>query len=155
MLSTPLNNNCLPAAVKMLAARDYSEKELRLKLMAKNYPAAAIDATVARLQERGYLNDTALCRNLLEKFSASAQYGVYGVAERLKRRGIPGSIISEVMAEYDRRNDYARAEELVKRKFKAITAADTAKIARFLGGRGFGGETIRKVLAELCNYENF
>lgn len=139
----------------MLAARDYSEKELRLKLMAKNYSPEAIDAAVIRLQERGYLDDTALCRNLFEKFSVSAQYGVHGIADRLKRRGIPGSIISEVMAEYDRRKDNFCAEELVKRKFKSITAADTAKVARFLAGRGFGGETIRKVLAELCNYENF
>ncbi|HMM21641.1 MAG TPA: regulatory protein RecX [Selenomonadales bacterium] len=139
----------------MLAVRDYSEKELRLKLMAKNYPAADVDAAVARLQERGYLDDTALCRRLLEKFAAGAQYGVHGVAERLKRRGIPGRIVAEALAEYDRGSDYARAQALVKRKFKTITAADAAKVARFLGGRGFGGETVRKILAELCHYENF
>ena len=51
----------LITAVDYLARQAHSEKKLREKLARKGFPPEEIDAAIARLIERRYLDDTDLC----------------------------------------------------------------------------------------------
>ena len=51
----------LVTAVDYLARQAHSEKKLREKLERKGFPEEEIDAAIARLIERGYLDDSDLC----------------------------------------------------------------------------------------------
>ena len=51
----------LMRAVDYLARQAHSEKKLREKLMRKGFPTEEIDAAIARLIERHYLDDASLC----------------------------------------------------------------------------------------------
>ncbi|TMB31623.1 MAG: hypothetical protein E6J61_09305 [Deltaproteobacteria bacterium] len=53
----------LDAALKLLAARGRTEAELRRLLVSRQYPAAEVEAAVARVRELGYLDDGEVARN--------------------------------------------------------------------------------------------
>jgi regulatory protein len=154
MTSPPNDRPCLQAAVKLLAARDYSEQELRQRLTAAGYPAPAVDPAIADLTRRHYLDDAALCMRLAAKYQAAAKYGVNAIAARLKQRGLPQDLIQAALAGYDRAADTTRALELVQRRFPVPHAVPAGKIGRFLAGRGFAAGTIDEVLRQVCDELN-
>ena len=46
-------NSALAVAVRLLAQRDHSERELSDKLAQRSYPGSEIDEALSRLRERG------------------------------------------------------------------------------------------------------
>jgi len=143
---------CLPAAVKLLAGRDHSEQELRRKLL-RRYDAAEIDAAIAILKARGYLDDDALAGRLAARCIDDGQHGRHGIRRRLLERGLPKAAIDAALAGYDADADYDRAAALAARKFPEGEAADATRVGRFLAARGFDGETVLAVLRRLYGYD--
>lgn len=143
---------CLPAAVKLLAVRDHSEQELRRKLL-RRYTPEEIDAAIAILKARGYLNDEALAGRLAARCIDDGQHGRLGIRRRLMERGLPKAMIDDALAGYDPAADYERAAALAARKFPEGEAADAPKVGRFLAARGFDGETVLAVLRRLYGYD--
>ncbi len=148
----PSNRACLPAAVKLLAARDHSEQELRRKLL-RCYGEEEIAAAVAVLKARGYLDDDALVGRLAAKCIEDGQHGRLGIRRRLMERGLPKAAIDAALAGYDLAADYDRAAALAARRFPDGTAADAPKVGRFLAARGFDGETVLAVLRQVYGYD--
>ena len=146
------NKACLPAAVKLLAAHDHSEQELRRKLL-RRYDPEETDAAIAVLKARGYLNDAALAGRLTARCIEDGQHGRLGIRRRLMERGLPKALIDTALAGYDAAADYDRAASLAARKFPEGGAADAPKVGRFLAARGFDGETVLAVLRRLYGYD--
>ncbi|MDR7865542.1 MAG: regulatory protein RecX [Sporomusaceae bacterium] len=146
------NKACLPAAVKLLAARDHSEQELRRKLL-RRYDPEETDAAIAVLKARGYLNDAALAGRLAAKCIDDGQHGRLGIRRRLIERGLPKTLVDTALAGYDPAADYDRAATLAARKFPEGEAADAPKVGRFLAARGFDGETVLAVLRRFYGYD--
>jgi regulatory protein len=143
---------CLPAAVSLLAARDHSERELRRKLL-RRYEAAEIDAAIAVLRARGYLNDEALTRRLAERYIEEGEHGRLGIRHRLEVRGLPSAAIDAALAGFDGNAEYDRASRLASRRFPEMSKAEAVKVGRFLASRGFSGETVMAVLRRMYGYD--
>lgn len=143
---------CLPAAVKLLAGRDYSERELRQKLTRQGHDQAAIAAAIAVLRGRGYLDDAALTRHLVARYRADAQYGRAGIRARLLRRGLSAADIAAAMRDCGEWDEYSCALRLSMSRFPAAAADDAPRVGRFLASRGFAGETVLRVLRTQCHY---
>ena len=77
----------LDYAARLLAPRAMSEKMLRDKLTAKNFPQEGIDHAVERLTELGALNDGEYARMVAR----------YYVDRELRRRGISQEIAQEIL----------------------------------------------------------
>ncbi len=146
------NKACLPAAVKLLAARDHSEQELRRKLL-RRYDAAEIDAAVAVLKTRHYLDDTALTGRLAARYAAGGQHGLYGIKAKLREHGLPAAAIDAALAGYDAAREYEWAAALCRKRFTDAAAGDIPKAGRFLAARGFAAETITRVLRNMYDYD--
>ncbi len=148
------NKPCLPAAVKLLAARDYSEAELRARLARQGHPEAAVDAAVGELRRRGYLDDEKLGRHLLARYLADGQHGRLGIGQRLEKRGLTSSLVAALLTEQGVAGEYERAAAAAATRFPVGTAVDPAKLGRFLAARGFVDEVVLSVLCRCYGYED-
>ena len=74
----------------------WSEKMLRDKLTAKNFPQEGIDYAVERLTELGALNDGEYAR-MVARYYVDRGFGRQKVDQELRRRGISQEIAQEIL----------------------------------------------------------
>ena len=82
----------------------------------------------------------------------AAKLGTQRIRQELQSKGLaPEAVLQAV--EQLRATEVERAREVWRKKFgePPADAAERAKQMRFLASRGFGGESIRKVVAGACD----
>lgn len=142
-----LKNSAISCAVSLLSRRNHTERELSDKLAKRGYLRDEITSAVERLRERGYINDLAYGRDFAESLWETGKYGFMGVANQLRRRGLPEAIICEAMAELDREQETQYAIALLEHRANGIP--NRGKAGRFLAARGFSYGVITRVLAQI------
>jgi regulatory protein len=138
-------------ALRLLARREHSRAELERKLAAKADPgddgqvAAEIARTLDELATRGLLSDARAAEALLA--SRAARHGSLRLRQTMLARGLAPELVAASM-EQSRHTEYERALALWRRRFgtAAVDAAQRARQMRFLAGRGFEADVIRRVL---------
>ena len=85
-------------ALRLLERRDYSRKELILKLTEKGEPLADAEAVADRMIELGVINDERYSRMLVRHY-ASKGYGTCRIKQELYRHGIHTDLWEEAMEE--------------------------------------------------------
>ncbi|MBV8604990.1 MAG: regulatory protein RecX [Pelomonas sp.] len=159
-------------AVALLAQREHGAAELRRKLLriareraraalaeaADTTPEAAtatdpaeppdpsedVDALLAWLQAQGYLDETRFVESRVH--ARAARFGTARISQELARHGL--ALPAEQQAAL-KAGEFERARLIWQRKFGAAPPADAAaraRQARFLAGRGFSGEVVRRLL---------
>jgi regulatory protein len=146
------SKKALAHALKILSRRDHCESELRRKLSSKGFSPAAIDETVARLTDAGYLNDGRYARQWAE--SAIRNGRGYGFRLRLdlSRRGVPEEIIADTISGLDLEYDeVATLTELMARKFAGFDPqqADDRQKRRVIGYFQRRGYTLAAIVTVL------
>ena len=76
-----------------------------------------------------------------------AKFGVSKIAHELRQKGVSADLVLDAI-EKVKVNELDNAKEIWQKKFKAapLNRDEWAKQARFLQSRGFGFDTIKKVL---------
>jgi regulatory protein len=145
-------------ALQWLSQREHSRIELRRKLMraarlrdeaaaAETKPAeraAEIEALLDWLTEHSYLSEARFVESRVH--ARAARFGQRRIAHELRQHG---TSLDADTAERLRASEFARAQALWHRRFGTEPAADAAlraKQMRFLAGRGFASEVIRRVV---------
>ena len=141
---SPARSSALAAAVKLLAQRDYSERALGDKLARRAYSADEIDTALARLKERGYIDDGAYCAKLAQQLWRSGKWGLRGISSQLRRYGLPLAMIREAIAAFDQEEEAGHALALLEKR--AFVADQKEKAGRFLEMRGFSHTVIEQSL---------
>ena len=74
----------------------------------------------------------------------SRKYGAAKIRHDLKAKGVPDEIVDTVSSA----GELERAQAILARKYRApaATREERAKRARFLQGRGFSGDVIRRLI---------
>lgn len=144
-----MNRNIAEAAVKLLKIRTYSQQELEQKLLRQGYDEAAVGEAVEYVTKRGYLNDTALCDMLVERYAESNKYSLKETYLRLKRRGLPTALIKEKLADWDSDLEYQAAIKTAMKCLNSKEQQDLHKVIRRLSAKGFKAATVSKVLEHL------
>lgn len=140
------NNAALQNAFALLSRRAYSEREIKQRLLQKNYDLEQIQAVIDYLAERGYLNDTALCSMLVRKYLQAGKYGSKAIINKINQRGIEPGIVQRTLEEYEF-NELLQAEQIVAKQLSNTKkTVNYAKMGRFLANRGFSFSTISQVL---------
>ncbi len=129
----------------MLARRDHSRAELARKLLPHARGADEVEALLDDLAARKLLSDEryaeARAGSLARKFGASR------IAHELRRQGVSDETAARAV-EVARATELERARQAWEKRFGAPApdAAGRAKQMRFLQGRGFSFDVIRKVV---------
>jgi regulatory protein len=135
-------------ALRLLAAHDRSELEVRQRLAARAASPATIGATIARLRDLHYLDDTRFARGTAER-AVRRGHGSEWVRAELAAKGVTSALIDEVVAGAYA-NEAALARSVLARRFATppAHATERAKAARFLLQRGFPEAIVLRVLGE-------
>jgi regulatory protein len=138
-------------ALRCLALREHSRAELARKLErhAQDRPDAPAAVQIARLLDelaaQGLLDE----RRAAEAVVAiqSRRFGAARLRQTMRSRGLPPDLTADALAAVAG-TELERAREVWRRRFgaPAADAAGRAKQARFLAGRGFGADVIRRVV---------
>ncbi len=130
-------------ALRLLAARDYSIAQLKLKLRDREFAEVDLEEAVAGLERENWINDRRYAERFAESALASGRF--YGLRLRMEmlRRGFPETIVTEVIAlvSEGRNEDDETCLALMRRfpDFSFATASDKEKrsVLGFLQRRGF------------------
>ncbi len=133
-------------ALGMLARREHSRRELKLKLRQKGYEGDEAGEALDRLGEQRYQDDDRFAEVLVRSRVAQG-YGPMRVRAELKSHGLSDARIRAVLeqAEVDWE---ANALAQLRRRFGGGSAPDRderARRAQFLLRRGFPAATVRSV----------
>lgn len=132
-------------AIKLLANREHSKKELAHKL--SSFPAAEVDEALVELETAGLQSDLRFTETYVRSRFASG-FGPIRIRAELKEKGIADDLIRDLMesAEFSYRQSLAG---VAAKKFGANPPSDNKELARrvrFLAQRGFELPMILSVL---------
>jgi len=134
-------------AIGCLARREHSRAELARKLAAHGSPEE-IEEVLDHMTELGLLSDARFAEAWVR--GKAARFGVARLRHDLARRGVDRDTVEAALAAETGEDELARAREVWNAKFGHTPAdgREWARQARFLQGRGFAAEVIRKLLKE-------
>lgn len=137
-------------ALKYLAIKPRSIKEVHDYLLSKQYSEKDINDSIKRLIELKFLNDDDFARNFTENRQRKGK-SKKAIEFELKLKGVNKEITHDVL-KYSK-SDYKTAVEYIQKRIRQFERFDSAtkekKIISRLRSRGFSWETISNVLKDL------
>jgi regulatory protein len=106
-------------ALKLLGGRAHSTGELREKLRRRAELVGAVDDVLARLKDRGYLNDQRFAENFAAARLANDKLGRTRVVQDLRQRRVAPALAERTVRDlYQDVDETALIEEWVRRKYR-------------------------------------
>lgn len=130
-------------ALRLLARREYSRAELRDRLSRAGYGAEQIDSTLDALAREGWQND-ARYAEMLGRTRLCQGHGPLRLRRDLARAGVDPEQLPIPQADW-----LIQARAALRKRFgdaRAGNRREWERRARFLAGRGFTSELIRRAL---------
>jgi regulatory protein len=138
------------AALRLLAARERSQVELRTRLAQKGFDRETVIATLDRLQASGLQDDA----RFAEAFTTSATARDVGsslIRRRLREKGVTSELAAQATVT-DPDEEEARARQAAARRARALgnVPPDKARmrLAAWLARRGYAYDLAQTVAAE-------
>jgi regulatory protein len=128
----------------MLARREHSVRELKLKLAQRGYAKPDSESALTALTRDRYQSDERYAEVLI-RHRAAAGYGPRYIEAELRSHGIAAAAHRALL---DGQDWPANARDLVRKRYgaKPNDTATRTKAAQFLSRRGFSSEVIRRVM---------
>jgi regulatory protein len=132
-------------ALSFLARREHSRAELVRKLQSHTEDPDELKRLLDDFEQRGWLSEKRLVEQTVSRLAA--KYGAQRIAHTLREKGVCEAAIAAALAEV-KDNELAAARSVLRRKFSMLPATkeERARQSRFLQGRGFGYDVIRRAL---------
>jgi regulatory protein len=136
--------NLRERALNFLARREHSRVELARKLVPHG-EAEAIAALLDQLEQEDLLSNARYAEALAH--CRAGRHGSVRLKSELREKGVPETLVAEVVG-LAREADLAAAREVWNKKFgeRPRDARERAKQQRFLLGRGFPSDVVRRVV---------
>jgi regulatory protein len=143
-ITTPLSLK--GRALRLLSAREHSRAELERKLAQHEEEPGTLAQALDELQTKGFINEQRVVESVLNR--RSAKLGTARIRQELQGKGLAPDAVLDAVAQL-RATEVERAREVWRKKFgePPTDVAERGKQVRFLASRGFGGDTIHKVVS--------
>ncbi len=136
----------LAIALRALARRSRSRKDVISHLTRKGIPQDAIDTVVARLEESGLIDDEKTARERVEQERRKG-YGAYRVSQKLRTDGIERDTAeTAIEVEWSEDQELLLALKVLQKKYRDPDPDDRQKAYAMLARRGFSGDIARRAL---------
>jgi SOS response regulatory protein OraA/RecX len=129
----------LAKCLKLLARRDYFEKELRSRFPA--VPEETLDRVIAHLKQRRFLDDTRASQEFIRLKSGKRSVSTVVLTQQLEERGAPADVVNSVSG----RPDLQSAMEFLNSTYRRGDG-QRAKAGRGLARHGFEIDDIESAL---------
>lgn len=133
-------------ALRLLSTREHSRAELERKLQQFEEEPGALARVLDALAAKDFINDDRVVGSVL--YRRAGKLGAARIKQELQAKGLAPERVTEAVANL-RASELERAREVWRKKFgtQPLDVSERAKQMRFLAGRGFGGDTIRRVVS--------
>ncbi len=138
---------CKKRALHLLEKQDRSEQNLRDKLREGGYPSEIIDIAIDYINDYGYLDDARMAASHVRFYQESRSKK--RIKQDLLNKGVAPDVIDRVIEEEYTVDELDLIQELMDKKHydrENATYDDKAKMYRFLAGRGYSSDTIKRAL---------
>jgi regulatory protein len=148
------DKKCLNAALRLLTSRDHGCAELAKKLAQRGYGDQDIQLAIKDCLRLSYLDDERFSLNFMRQLVRKG-YGPKQIQQRLRSRGISMPIIQEVLSRnFPESMQVETCRMTASKKLSSVAFVSRSgevkgRLYRFLFGRGFNPEVIRRVLDEI------
>ena len=134
-------------ALSFLARREHSRAELVRKLQSHTEDSDELKRLLDDFEQRGWLSDKRFVEQTVSRLAA--KYGVQHIAHTLRDKGVSEAAIATALTEV-KSNEIAAARSVLRRKFSMPPATKEARArqSRFLQGRGFDYDVIRRAMRD-------
>lgn len=137
-------------ALRLLAVRSRSSREIEDRLRRAGFEAADVDAVVVRLTEAGLLDDERFASELTDHAVNERLSGRRAVVSALRAKGIPPELAERALSAADV-DEEDRAERLARDRARRLTGLERSLAARRLGDflmrRGYDPSVARRAAA--------
>ena len=146
-------------ALKYLSVKDYTEQQMRKKLMnSGDYDDAQLDATIQLLSEKNLINDHLFTLNYFKRCTRLG-IGHNKAIYNLRSYGVDSEIIDLCLEELDDDEEYQAAMLLINNYYKKNTSISYRNIQRKIKEKlflkGFTNEIIDKAMSQYdFEYDN-
>lgn len=137
--------------LNLLKAKDYTERQLRDKLLQARYPEQVVETALSYVKSYGYVNDLTYAQSYIEYRAAAKSRRE--ITMQLSRKGISGEVIQSAWEEAKRLGLQSDEEPIIRdwmrKKHYDPERADqkeTQKFYSFLYRKGFSAAAVSKVL---------
>lgn len=132
-------------ALGYLARREHSRLELEKKLAAYTEDSAELSAVLDALEQQGFLSAPRMLEQVVQV--RRKRFGSQRIVHELREKGIAEDLIAAALPAL-KQTELDAAREVWSKRFAAppADAKEHGKQMRFLLGRGFAPEVIRRVL---------
>ena len=133
-------------ALRLLSGREHSRAELERKLQQFEEEPGSLALALDELQAKGFISEQRVVESVLNR--RAAKLGASRIKQELQAKGLDSQAVSDAVADL-RNTELARARAVWQKKFDhpPADATERAKQMRFLASRGFGGDTIHRVVS--------
>lgn len=155
MLDTHAYSFGLQKAVTLLASRARTEKEIVDALRKNAYPETVIARVMARLNEYGYVDDTAFAGQWAASRTAKGM-GTRRIRMELRQKGVDQQEIDAVLSSIDEREILSgafRTAQKAARGKQLSSPADRQKIIASLARHGYDYSVAKRALQMLIEQE--
>ena len=139
------------AAVRLLARREHSTKDLKRKLQRKGHDGDTVERVVSKLADKQLVSDERFATSFVT-YHGRRGHGPIRIRAELRQQGATDQAIDSALA--TTQLDWGQiAADVRRRKFGdglPHTLAERAKQARFLQYRGFTSDHIRLAMAAMA-----
>ena len=155
-LSVPAGKSrqkAMNTAVRILANRDHSEYELKLKLQQRGFTSLSINSVMAECERFGYIDDKRTARIYISQLKRKC-FGKRYIRQALKKKRLSGAAIEKILLEdYPDVDEVEHAGRLLEKKMKTFARETdhkkkSDKIYRFLYSRGFSPAVISDLIRD-------
>jgi regulatory protein len=132
-------------ALRMLARREYSRLELQNRLSSDGVDQDEVQSVLDEFEHKGWLSERRLVDAVVQ--TRRRRFGTAKVLRELRDKGVSEEGLMQAQAALSE-GELETARSVWSRKFstKPSSLAERARQTRFLAGRGFSQDVIRKVL---------
>lgn len=123
----------------LLSRRDYTSKELEIKLHMKFQEKEIIKKVIREIEEKGYIDDYSYARSFIER----SRNGRKKIEYDLRARGLKAEVVKEAF------NEVSQDEvSKIKKLLYKISSKPHDKKINYLLRKGFDYESVKKALSE-------
>ena len=135
-------------ALRLLALREHSRAELTRKLARFEEEPGALARVLDQLQAKDFISEARVVASVLH--SRARKLGAMRIRQELQAKGLDPEMVAQAVQGL-RDTEVERARAIWQQKYADAPpanadASERARQMRFLAGRGFSGDTIRKVV---------
>ncbi len=140
------------AALRFLAYRPRSIREVTDRLRQRGYSDQAIDATIEKLRGWRYLDDREFARFWVENRLENRPAGSRRLRQELRQKGVDGEVVDQTIEETEV-DELPAAIELARKRVARLRELDPMvqrqRLAGFLQRRGYGWDIVKPAIDQV------